>query len=566
MRSALVFARAYPLRTAATLACLLLAGVAEGFSVASAVPALALAANSAAGPGAADVGGVGGYVTALARGLGMEPTIGVLLALIAGGIVLRALLVLLANRQVGYAVAHMATDLRLGLIRALMRSRWPYFIHQPLGAIVNAVASEARRAADAYLHAATLLALLIQGAAYVVVGCLVSWRATLVTLLAAAVMVAVLHRLVRRSRRAGAQQTTAARSLLRQLTDTLQSIKPLRAMGQEALVAPMLEATTNRLERAIRREVVSREALQALQDPLMTAFLAIGLYAAQGALALPLATVILLVLICGRVIALLGQAQKEAQHLAAGESAFWSLRAAIADAERAREQVSDGDLPQLRRAIEVRQVRFAYDDGPVLDGVSLVIPAGEMVAVVGPSGAGKTTIADLVIGLLEPQAGAVMVDDVPLDTCDAARWRAMIGYVPQDTFLLHDSVAVNVTLGDQDLSPADVEAALREAGAWDFVTGLAAGVDTIVGERGLRLSGGQRQRISLARALVRRPQLLILDEATAALDPTTEADVCQTLQRLRGRMTILAVCHHGPLIEMADRVYQIDAGRVTVVR
>ena len=567
MRLVLLFARAYPGRSAIMLGCLLLAGIAEGISVAGGVPLIALIASpKASETSPVNAGGAGWYVSAALRGLGLEPTTGVLLLLVASGIVLRAVLVLLANKQVGYTVAHMATDLRLALIRALLRCRWQYYVHQPLGTFATAVAAEARRASDAYLHATTLVALLIQSAAYVAVGCLVSWRATLVTLLVAAAIVAVLARLVRTARRAGTRQTSVTRSLLKRLTDTLQSVKPLKAMGQESLVGPLLEAETRQLDRALRREVASREAMYALQDPLMIAFLAIGLYAAQSRLSLPLPTVIILVVVCGRIIGALGQAQKELHRMAACDSAFWSLRATIAAAEGAREPDAGVAAPALRRAIELRDVRFAYDGEPVLDGASAVIPAGELTAIVGPSGAGKSTVADLVIGLLRPQAGNVLIDGVPLQTYDARRWRALIGYVPQETFLLHDSIAMNVTLGDRDLLPADVEAALRAAGAWDFVTALPDGTDTVVGERGLRMSGGQRQRIALARALVRQPQFLILDEATAALDPATEAEVCNTLQRLRGTMTILAICHQGPLITVADRVYRVDVGRIMLVR
>ena len=566
MQLILLFARAYPARTAVMLACLLLAGVAEGISVAGGVPLITSVASPTASETApARAGGVGWYVSAALRGLGFEPTTGVLLLLVASGIFVRAVLVLLANKQVGYTVAHMATDLRLTLIRAVLRSRWEYYVHQPLGTFATAVAAEARRASDAYLHATTLVALLIQAAAYVAVGCLVSWRATLVTLLVAALILAVLTRLVRTARKAGARQTSVTKSLLRRLTDTLQSVKPLKAMGQESLVGSLLEAETRQLNRALQREVASKEAMYALQDPLMIAFLAIGLYAAQSRLSLPLATVIILAVVCGRIIGALSQAQKELQRMAACDSAFWSLRATIAAAEAAREPDAGVAAPALRCAIELRDIRFAYDGEAVLDAASLTIPAGELTAIVGPSGAGKTTVADLIIGLLRPQAGKVLIDGVPLQTYDAQRWRALIGYVPQDTFLLHDSIGVNVALGDRDLLRADVEAALRAAGAWEFIAALPEGTDTVVGERGLRLSGGQRQRIALARALVRRPQLLILDEATAALDPDTETEVCKTLQRLRGAMTILAVCHQGPLIAVADRVYRVDAGRIRPV-
>src|SRR5262249_16683077 len=148
-----------------------------------------------------------------------------------------------------------------------------------------------------------------------------------------------------------------------------------------------------------------------------------------------------------------------------------------------------------------------------------------------------------------------LIDAVSLKNVDMAQWRAMIGYVPQEMLLLHNSIAANVTLGDPALSPADAVAALEAAGASDFVASLPEGAHTVVGERGLRLSGGQRQRIALARALVRAPRLLILDEATTALDRESEAAICTTLLQLRGRMTVLAICHHGRLIEIADRVY-----------
>jgi len=136
----------------------------------------------------------------------------------------------------------------------------------------------------------------------------------------------------------------------------------------------------------------------------------------------------------------------------------------------------------------------------------------------------------------------------------------MIGYVPQETLLLHESVLHNVTLSDPDLTEADAERALRAAGAWEFVSSMPEGMQTVVGELGSKLSGGQRQRVSIARALVRRPKLLILDEATSALDPASEAALCETLARFRGEVTVLAVSHQTGLAEIADRVMRLDAG------
>jgi len=557
-----VFAFAYPRRTAIMVGCLLLAGVAQGVSVSSLLPLLTLIA----GDGSADTSPIGRAVASGLQFLHLPPTAGVLLALIVGGTALKAALVLLANRQIGDTVAHIATDLRDGLIRALLAARWEYFVHAPLGGFANAVALEATRAADAYLRAATMLTLGLQGVVYAAIACLLSWRAALLALALGVAMTALLHSLVRVSRKAGTRETRLAKSLLSRLTDVLRAIKPLKAMGREDLLAPLLEGETRGLHRAIELEVLSKAAMRALREPLIAIALAAGAYAAFALFDLPLATVIMLGLLCFRTLDTLGRMQSEYQDLATCESAFWSLRAMTREAEAAREVRRPGAAPVLRRGVRLAAVTFAYAEAPVLEAASLRLPAGELTVLTGPSGGGKTTVADLIVGLVEPQSGAVWIDDAPLTSLDTAQWRGAIGYVPQEALLLHDSVAANVTLGDADLTAADVDAALHAAGATDLVAALPAGVDSVVGERGLRLSGGQRQRIALARALVRRPALLILDEATTALDPESEAAICATLERLRGRVTILAICHHGRLIDRADRVLRVAGGTITAVR
>lgn len=272
-----------------------------------------------------------------------------------------------------------------------------------------------------------------------------------------------------------------------------------------------------------------------------------------------------LIFLMARMLTQVGKVQRKYQEMSICESAYWSLQDKIVKAQQHNEPAGGNIKATLQSCISLDHVDFGYDEHLVLKNISIEIPSRTFTSIVGPSGAGKTTLVDLVTGLFEPVQGQVLIDGVPLPELDLRKWRQMIGYVPQDTILLHDSIFANVTLGETSFSKEDAEYALKAAGAWDFISAMPEGVQTIVGERGAKLSGGQRQRIAIARALVHRPQLLILDEATSALDPETEAEICQTLKKLRGQLTILAISHQSALVEVADRVYQIAAGNITQI-
>jgi ATP-binding cassette subfamily C protein len=257
--------------------------------------------------------------------------------------------------------------------------------------------------------------------------------------------------------------------------------------------------------------------------------------------------------------------QRRYQQTITEASALWSMREMIDAAAADGETMTTGATPTLNEGLEIRDVRIAYEDAVVLDGLSFSVPAGKITAIVGGSGAGKTTTADLIMGLVRPTAGDVYIDGVALGDLDLHEWRQLIGYVPQEVLMLHDSVAKNVSLGDPSLTPEDIERSLRDAGAWDFVSELPEGVDCSVGERGMRLSGGQRQRIAIARALVHGAKLLVFDEATTALDPESEAFVLTAIEALRGRATVLAISHQPALMGVADRIYRIADGKCTEI-
>jgi ATP-binding cassette subfamily C protein len=194
--------------------------------------------------------------------------------------------------------------------------------------------------------------------------------------------------------------------------------------------------------------------------------------------------------------------------------------------------------------------------------LSLVIPAGKIVALVGPSGAGKSTIADILMGLVAPDSGTLRLDGRPLGPESVRGWRDRIGYVAPDTFLFHDTIRANLKWARPDASQDEMLAALRQASAFDFVAGLSDGLDTIVGDRGMLLSQGERQRLALARAFLRRPSMLILDEATNSLDSENEGRVLDAIESRRGELTVVLIAHRLSTIRWADLIYVVEGGKV----
>jgi ATP-binding cassette subfamily C protein len=569
MRLIIRLARKYPWQSATMLLALLLAGIAEGFGLSALLPLISTVAGSQAGAGQGASVGKSGFelmVTDTLTRFGITPSIGTLLVVIVLAIVLKSLLILFAKKQVGYTVARVGTDLRLELLRALLGARWEYFLRQPIGSLSNAMATEAARSSKAYLRGATMASLLIETLVYTGVALLVSWKVTLASLVAGLIFVFLLRQLVQKARRAGFRQTELLKSLISLLTDTLQSIKPLKAMARENLADAVLERKTTRLNKALEKQVFSRETLKAVQEPMLAALLAVGVYVLLVQWGLPLSTTMVLVVLLARTAKQLNKVQQEYQEMVILESAYWSLQETIQEARQSIETDLGTQQPSLERAIKLDQVNFAYGDNQVLQDASLVFPVGIFTAIVGPSGVGKTTIVDLIIGLLRPQRGEIWIDDLPLAKVNLRSWRRMIGYVPQETLLLHDTILANITLGDNEITEKDVEYALRAAGAWEFVLEMPEGIYTTVGERGGLISGGERQRIAIARALVHNPKLLILDEPTSALDGESELAICDTLQQLSGRYTILAISHRAKLLNAADRAYQLEDGKAFLVQ
>jgi ATP-binding cassette subfamily C protein len=553
------FLQRYPGESAVLIFALLLSGVANSIGLSALLPVLNLAFENEV-----PESGVERVAIDALQAVGLSPDLGLLLLIILGAIVLKNAMVLFAEARIGYIAADVATGLRLRLLQGILRSRWTYFAGQSPGKLANAMSTEAYRASLAYVMGVRVLALTIESLIYGAFAFAVSWQAMVFAVLASIVILILSRSLVRMGRDGGVLQTQWYRQLLASLTDTLQSVKSFKAMGREHLADNVLSEETSALRGALRREALATASLESAQEPMYALVIAGGIYFAFALFDVQMATATFLILVLANLLKQVGKVQKQYQRMAIYESAYWALDETISDAESKAEVLEGEKPPHFEREITLEGVSFSYGEHDILKETSITIPAGELTCLVGESGSGKTTVTDLVMGLVRPTAGAVRVDGTDLREIDLAAWRHQIGYVPQETLLLHDTVRRNVTLGEEGISDSAVEKALRAAGAWPFVSALAEGLDTIVGERGTRISGGQRQRIMIARALLGSPRLLILDEATSALDPESDRAIADTLCALRGELTLLVVSHHSSLSSAADRVYRVERGAVSL--
>ena len=563
MRSILkIFFNAQQTKPFLVLVCLILAGFAEALGIMTLLPTI----SQITGGIQENSSTLNGYIGEVLTGLGIKPDFANLVMIMTGFMVLKAVLSLIALTYVGFQVAEVATSMRTILIDNLMNARWGFFTGQRVGRIANAVSNDATRAGTAYMVAARFIAFGIQGLSYVIVAVFLSWKLALIGLAIGLTIALSLGILIKLSRITGARQTRRTSDLVTYLSDTLNNIKPLKAMARYDSFSLLFSTKIAGLKRALRGQILSKNGLYYGEEIITFISLGTALYYARAVWEIPIAEIGIMGIICFQMVSITGKMQRYMQKAVELESAYWAVKDLIRESGAQAEHRPGSKTPTLTQAIIFDNVTFMYEDLPVLSQLNLSIPAGEITVLRGPSGSGKTTIVDLVIGFYRAQAGKICVDGNPLDSLSIKQWRKMIGYVPQELTLFHDTIFANVTLGDSEFDDSHVETALARAGAWEFVSGLPEKMQTVVGEHGAKISGGQRQRIALARALITRPKLLILDEVTSALDPETELEICNNIKSFKHEFTVLSITHRPIWSNIADNLYEVGNGTVRLVQ
>ncbi|MFO1091442.1 MAG: ABC transporter ATP-binding protein [Hyphomicrobiales bacterium] len=512
------------------------------------------------------------FVNGLFEFIGFTPSGGTLVAVLALTLAIKAGLSFFAMSYVAKSVARVTALFRSRMLKALLEAKWNYFVAFQPGAISNAISTQAISAGDAYQASALVVANSIRTVTLGIIAIFISGRLALWGFAAALLLVLPLQALVRLTRRASLRSVKRQVRLLSYVQDAISNIKPLKSMDRQAAFAERFAQNVAKLEQLQIKRTLSRYGLRYGQEAIVASAICVALFLGGSVLKAPLPELLVIGFVFFQVIETVKSLQSTLQTLADAEPAYSKFLELLEEAESASEPPGGRLVPVLERSIRFDDVSFSHvrsESGErlrVLDGVSFDCPAGGITVLIGSSGAGKTTIIDLLIGLHQPQSGQILIDDVPLASLSLKTWRRMIGYVPQELSLLQGSIYENVTLGDTTISREDVEEALRLAGAGEFLATLPEGLDTDAGVMGAKFSGGQRQRISLARALVSRPKVLILDEVTSALDAETEAEICRNIQDLSGRHTIISITHRPAWANIAQRIYRVGGGKVKPVQ
>lgn len=540
------------------VAYLVLGGILEGFSILLILPLLGAFASG--GSWTMDIPLLSRFLV-----VGIEHVLLAFVLIVAA----QAFLIRHKNVYMTDMTQELSSRIRLDLFASIGKAKWA-FISTHRGSDLNQLINDdVERTQGAAYAALTFVQSLVLLLVYLAVSWLVSPAMTGIATLLGILVLLVLAPVRRRTASYGASMFATRRDQYRTVSQFLDGMKVAKSFNAEDVYIDRLDATLAQM----RADMVgyTRVSSMATVVTQVSTAIAVGLFVtvALRRYNLSLAELAVFIVLLVRAGPRFQALQTSVQQILQSLPAFNALRQLHADCEANREPeplAGTPDAPTIEQHIRFDRVRFAYegnrDGGDVLNGVSFEIPALQVSALIGPSGSGKSTIADLLIGLVRPSSGDILVDGQPLADEQIKGWRAKVAYVPQDVFLLHDTIARNLSLAAPGATEGAMWDVLRKANAEAFIRKLPEGLDTVVGDRGANFSGGERQRIALARALLARPRLLILDEATSALDWENQRLIAASIDALRGTLTIVTIAHRPSMIAFADWVIAVESGQV----
>jgi ATP-binding cassette subfamily C protein len=452
------------------------------------------------------------------------------------------------------------------LFTSIAFARWGFISTLRSADLDHALSTEVNRIQMTIFQLFLASQSLIMLSIYVAISAFISPGMTIFAALFGLILFAVMRPVRRATSEYGRTFSAQTQKQFRIISDFIGSIKVAKSFNAEpAYIRKLSRHLDETREASLRMTRISSNGAVASQF-ITAAGMAIFSYVALVYFRLPFAKIIILLLTFMRMAPRMSGIQENFHQIMLNLPAYDTTRQLENQCNAARELAEDAEQPplELKDRLIFDQVTFGYraqGEGNIF-AASFHLPANRITALIGPSGSGKSTIADLMMGLIEPSHGHILIDGEPLAPRNRRAWRDQVAYVPQDVFLTHDTIYENLRIARPDASEAEMWQALEAANAAFFINALPERLQTVLGERGLRVSGGERQRIALARALLRRPRLLILDEGTSALDWENQAMVARSIEALRGQMTVLTIAHRPSMIAFADWVIAVEAGRI----
>jgi ATP-binding cassette subfamily C protein len=538
-------------------------GLTEGAGLLLLVPLLGLVGIDTGRTGAS---GILARVNGLFGALHVTPTLPVVLATYVVIMVVQSALQRRQQTLSGTMTHDVVEALRRRLYRAIASARWTFLASTRSSDYTYVLTEAVERVGTATFLIIDVAATGAIVAAYIVMAARVSLVLTAVVAVSGLVLGLIVRPLVARSVRSGQARAGAWTDLYATVTEHLASIKLAKGYGIERRHAELFDQMAGDLGRINRAAASDYARVKQVLSIASAVLLAAIVYFAYGVLHIAAGSLLLLLFLFGRLVPRVTSLYERVQSIGLEVAPLDRVLEVEQRCLAAAEPPSQTPQPiAFRDRVELAHVSFAYQSEgreAALRDVSLVVRAGTTTAIVGPSGAGKSTIADVLLGLLDPQAGQVRVDEVPLGPERLQAWRDQIGYVAQDGFLFHDTIAANLRWARPDATDGELWEALQLASVAEFVGGLPQQLDTVLGDRGILVSGGERQRLSLARALLRRPALLILDEPTSSLDSENEQRIQAAVDGLHEQITILLITHRLSTIRHADLIHVVEHGSV----
>jgi len=461
------------------------------------------------------------------------------------------------------------SNLRLQLYRGLLHTRWQFIVDNKMSDFLHSLSSQVSAIGFAAHLMLTFISQIILSLIMVTLVLLLSWQMALLAAACGAVLLLLLLPLNQRIHGSGKSELAGYKGLFQMLSEQLGSLKMIKSFASEDHYAQQLGVLSDTLELQQLRLTKMNAVTQWVTTVGSVIGFSLVFFVSSNVLSISLGTIFLLLVVYSRLMPQLSGLQRTYQQLLHRVPALDDVNGLFQACGQAQEYFNPHTVcPELHHQIQIQGVSFQYNQSvsPVFQDLSFTIAKNQTLALVGPSGAGKSTLADLIAGLLAPDQGHIYCDDVLLSEDLRPAWRRRVAYVTQEVYLFHDTVRANLTwVAPRVLMDDDLWNVLNLTAADDFVAKLPKGLDTIIGDRGIRLSGGERQRIALARALLSQPQLLILDEATSALDQENEQKIQTALERLQGTLTIVIIAHRETTLRHVDKRIDLGANALSAV-